>query len=79
MRQHDPKLHGFFDSRYKHQKTLIETPSGPVLKTITPLFRRNGNANAEFSQYIHYEGTSIASLQRPFNSRTTTIAARNSF
>jgi hypothetical protein len=49
------------------------------LKTITPLFRRNGNTVPEFAQYIDYEGTRIASLQRPFNSQTTTIAARDSF
>ena len=73
------KLHDFFTSRYKNQRTLIETPSGPVLKTITPLFRRNGNAVPEFAQYIDYEGTRIALLQRPFNSQTTTIAARDNF
>jgi hypothetical protein len=73
------KFPDFFNSRYKNQRTLIETPSGPVLKTITPLFRRNGNAVPEFAQYIDYEGTRIASLQRPFKSQTTTIAARDSF
>jgi hypothetical protein len=31
------------------------------------------------AQYIDYEGTRIALLQRPFNSQTTTIAARDSF
>jgi hypothetical protein len=36
------------------------------------------NTVAEFSQYIDYEGTRIASLQRPFNSQTTRIAARDS-
>jgi hypothetical protein len=49
------------------------------LKTITPLFRRNGNAVPEFAQYIDYEGTRIALLQRPLNSQTTTIAARDNF
>ena len=32
------KLHDFFTARYKNQRTLIETPSGPVLKTITRSF-----------------------------------------
>ena len=73
------KFADFFNSRYKNQRTVIETPSGLVLKTITPLFRRNGNTFPEFSQYIDYEGTRIASLQRPFKSQTTTIAARDSF
>ena len=74
-----PKLHGFFEARYKTQRTLFETPAGPVFKTTTPLFRKNGNTFAEFPQYINYEGTRIASLQRPFNSRTRTIAACDSF